>query len=466
MKRVGVIVGVLVVGTVLYERPDRLIRIASGSVSQIICSKTFVSGLDPAEIYAQDLRPEAGMGLVDWGLQYDVDHAGKRVRTTVFGMFESRAIYREGFGCALEFAATSAVATGDPPANPDNALSLLPDIAGPEPVVASDPALTRTLDQAFAEYPSGPRRWTQAVVIVHGGRVIAERYAPGYGVETPLLSHSIAKSVINALVGILVRQGKLSVSGSVPAPSWHQEQGDPRANVSIDELLRMDSGLPLDEGVGPGLAQRMWFTEGDTAAFAEHAPLATAPGTAWAYGNLGYALLSRAVRKAIGGAPHDIAAFAQRELFALLGMRHALIEFDSAGTPSGSNAMFATARDWARFGMLYLNDGIAGGRRILPEGWVAYSTRPTLNTGYGAGFWLNNVSTPIPTWGAPWGMPGVPRDTFFGRGYLGQYLVIVPSENLVVVRFGVSHGPGGDIRGTGALAHDVIAALHAGAASR
>jgi CubicO group peptidase (beta-lactamase class C family) len=451
---------------VLYERPDRLIRIASGSVSQTLCTKTFVSGLDPAEIYAQDLRPEAGMGLIDWGLRYDIDHARKQARTTVFGLFESRAIYREGFGCALQFAATPAVATGDPPTKTDNAPSLLPDIAGPEPVVAIDPALTRVLDQAFAEYPSGPRRWTQAVVIVHGGRVIAERYAPGYSVDMPLLSHSIAKSVINALVGILVGQGKLSVSGSVPALSWHQEHGDPRANVTIDELLRMDSGLPLDEGVGPGLAQQMWFTEGDTAAFAEHAQLATAPGTAWAYSNLGYALLSRAVRDAIGGTPDEIAAFAQRELFARLGMRHALIEFDSAGTPSGSNAMFATARDWARFGMLHLNDGMVGGHRLLPEGWVVYSTRPTLNTGYGAGFWLNNVSTPIPTWGAPWGMPGVPRDTFFGRGYLGQYLVIVPSETLVVVRFGVSHISGGDIKGIGALEHDVIAALHAGAASR
>ena len=124
--------------------------------------------------------------------------------------------------------------------------------------------------------------------------------------------------------------------------------------------------------------------------------------------------------------------------------------------------MFAPARDWARFGMLYLNNGMAGGRRILPEGWVVYSTRPTLNTGHGAGFWLNNVSTPIP----PWGMPSVPRVTFFGRGDLGQYLVIVPSENLIVVRFGVSHLPGGDIKGTGALEHDVIAALHAGATSR
>jgi len=205
----------------------------------------------------------------------------------------------------------------------------------------------------------------------------------------------------------------------------------------------------------------MWFTESDKAAFAARTPLANAPGTVWAYSNLGYELASRMVGDAIGGGPAEIAAFAQRELFALLGMSHAVMEFDGAGTLSGSNAMFATAREWAQFGLLYLNDGVAGGRRILPEGWVKYSTTPTLSMGYGAGFWLNTTDAEMPVWsGAHWGMPGAPRDAYFARGYLGQYIVIVPSENLVVVRFGSSHIPGGDIEGVGALVRDVIAALH------
>jgi hypothetical protein len=207
----------------------------------------------------------------------------------------------------------------------------------------------------------------------------------------------------------------------------------------------------------------MWFVEPDTAKFALSAPLDAPPGSRWAYSNLGYAILSRMVADAIGGQPRDISQFARRELFAPLGMRHAVIEFDSAGTPMGANAMFATAREWAQFGLLYLNDGVVGGKRILPAGWAAYSAKPTLDTGYGAGFWLNTVTTPIPVWGAPWGMPGAPRDAFFARGYLGQYVVIIPSERLVVVRFGASHLPGGDIKGVGALVHDVVASLHAAA---
>ena len=455
---IAILAAVLVAGAIFVFRPGLSIQLASGATSQNVCSKTFVSGVKPEEVYAEDMRPEPGMGLIAWALHFDVDRVRRDVRTTVFGGFESRSVYREGYGCVL-------VHDGIVPSAPapievsSDAPALLPEIGGPDLVTAADARLQAAVDAAFAERSSGPPRWTQAVVVVHDGRLIAERYAPGCGVDTPLLSHSIAKSVINALIGILTREGKVSVAAPAPLAGW-QADGDAGDKATIDQLLRMSSGLPLDEGMGPGLAQRMWFVEPDTAGFAKGQALTAAPNTRWAYSNLGYALLSRVVRDAIGGDEHAIFDFARRELFAPLGMKHVTMEFDAAGTPAGSNAMFATAREWAKFGLLYLNDGVVGGRRILPEGWVAYSRKQTLDSGYGAGFWLNVTDAPTTPWGRPWGLPGAPRDAYFGRGYMGQYLVIVPSENLIVVRFGSSHGPGGDAEGTGALVHDVVAALH------
>jgi len=429
------------------------IQIATSATSQYICTKTFVSGLEPKDIYAQDVRPEPGMGLIDWALHFDVDRERKDVRTTVLGLFESRSVYREGSGCVLVHAGARPVALA-PTAASDDVPALLPEVAGSEPV-AGDAALQVAIDRSFIEPASGPKRWTQVVVVVHDGRVIGERYAPGYGIDTPLLSHSIAKSAINALIGILVRDGKVSTADRV-ALVRRDADGDVGDGATVDQLLRMSSGLPFDERTGAQNAQRM-FIEPDTAKFAEATKLVAPPGTRWAYSNLGYALLSRIVRK---GDERAIRDFAQRELFGPLGMRHVTMEFDAAGTPAGADAMLATAREWAKFGLLYLNDGVVAGRRILPEGWVAYSTRQTLDAGYGAGFWLNVTNAPTTPWGLPWGLPGAPSDAYFARGYLGQFLIIVPSHNLIVVRFGASHGPGGDVEGVGALVRDVIATLH------
>jgi CubicO group peptidase (beta-lactamase class C family) len=126
-------------------------------------------------------------------------------------------------------------------------------------------------------------------------------------------------------------------------------------------------------------------------------------------------------------------------------MEHATLEFDRTGTPLASAFVYATARDWARFGQLYLNDGMAGTRRILPPGWVSYSTRPTLATGYGAGFWTNRVPGNVPQWGVPWGFEHAPADTYFARGAMGQYVIVIPSQRLVIIRFGNSQSRGDDI---------------------
>jgi CubicO group peptidase (beta-lactamase class C family) len=275
-----------------------------------------------------------------------------------------------------------------------------------------------------------------------------------------LLGHSITKSVVNALAGVLVRDGKLSVTEKAPVSDW-QSPDDGRKAITIENLLRMNAGFGFDEGGGASIATHMWYGEPDTADFAASAELQTAPGTRWGYSSRNFTLLSRIVGDRLKANPQAFRDFAWRELFGPLGMSSFTPEFDSAGTFMGAQASFATPRDWARFGQLYLNDGVVAGRRILPEGWVKWTTTPTLGTGYGAGFWLNNTDDVIEPWGMRWGIPGAPRDAFMARGYMGQYIVIVPSAKLVIVRFGQTHGKGAGIESVGALVSSVVEALKA-----
>lgn len=432
--------------------PASLLDEASGSVSQTLCSKTFVSGLPAEEVMRDHLLPEPGMDAIAWGIHYDIDRANKDVRTTVFGGSARTAEFKSGRGCTLRYPGMPApTALTSEPHTP----ALLPEIAGPD-TVTQDPRLVAALDAAFAE-PGGTRRNTLAIVVVRGGRIIAERYAPGIGPDTPLLSHSMAKSLVNALIGVRVREGALRVSDQAPVAAWRNAT-DAHAAITIDNLLRMNAGFGFDEGAGASAATHIWFSEPDMARAAAAAEVKSPPGAAWGYCSRCFITLSRILGDSIGGGPQGLHDFAQREIFDPLGMHTMTLEFDPTGTMMGANAAFGSPRDWARFGLLYLHDGVVGGRRILPEGWVKYSTQPTGASGYGAGFWLNTTDATIPEWRMDWGMPGAPRDAFFARGYMGQYTVIVPSADLVVVRLGQSHHRSAEIASVGKLVADVIAA--------
>jgi CubicO group peptidase (beta-lactamase class C family) len=263
---------------------------------------------------------------------------------------------------------------------------LLGEIAGPDVVAPSDPALKAALDHAFEEPAEPPFHRTKAVVVVHDGKVIAERYAADIGVDTQLLGFSMTKSVVNALIGILTQQGLTSPSLPAPVPEW---RGDNRREIEVEHLLRMTTGLALDEtnsGFDP--SSQMVYLRDDMAGSVVNAAVIAPPGTRWAYSSATTQLLARIIRDATGG-PEQTLAFAWRELFNPLGMRHVTLEFDASGTLQGSTYMLASARDWARFGLLYLNDGIVGGKRVLHEDWVDFSAAATLDIDYGAGFWTN-----------------------------------------------------------------------------
>jgi hypothetical protein len=449
------------VAAIVVFRPGKAARVATGLVSHTLCSETFVAGLDPARTFAETLQSMPGIRRLIPFLHYQIDRTRKEVAATLAGRFESRAFYREGIGCGLVYpaggsalAATAAAIRGED--RPSNA----PDIAGPAVVEPTDARLRAALDGAFAEPKGGPPRGTKAVIVLHDNRIVAERYAPGYGIDTPLLGWSMTKSVMNALIGILVRQGRLSVAAPAPVAAW-REPSDPRHAITVEQLMRMTSGLALDEtnsGFDP--SSRMLYTAPDMAGFAEAATLKAVPGTRYHYSSPSTILLSRIVRDAVGGRAEDVLRFAERELFGPLGMRHVTLELDATGTLIGSTYMYATARDWTRFGMLYANDGIAGGRRILPEGWVGYSATPTpgCQDGYGAGFFTNRGASDF---GQQRVRVGMPADSFFASGTQGQRIVIAPAERLVVVRLGRSQDWATfDIRGLIRLVADANAAIN------
>jgi CubicO group peptidase (beta-lactamase class C family) len=455
--RVLVLVAAATVSGCADSPATRALRIASASTSMTLCNAAFVSGLDPDQAYQDEVRQAPGMRWVSWTLRYEIDRVRREVNTTIASTVSRRAVYRDGFGCVLALGAAAPFTWKRPPSDvsPPDPYSSLSQAGTVQP---TDRNLRQAIDEAFAETRGSSRRNTQAVVVVHHGQLIAERYAPGISPTTPLPGHSLSKSVIHALVGILTLQGKVQPDLPVPLKEW-QSAADGRQAITPNQLLSMAGGLPWDEyhgGFDP--ATRLWFDEPDPYQFAQGVRLDNKPGTYWAYSNLGYTVLSRLVREQTGGTPMDVLAFAQGELFAPLDMRHMVISFDLTGTPMGANGFLASARDWARLGLLYLDDGRVAGRQLLPSGWVASARSPTLGAGYGRGFWLNNTHAPHPLPGH-WGMPEAPPDTFFGRGYLGQFIVIVPSQDLIVVRLGISYRTGGDIATVGHMVAKVIEAL-------
>ena len=282
---------------------------------------------------------------------------------------------------------------------------------------------------AFRTPPPPSHGETLALLVVHRGRLVFERYAPGKGADDTFPSWSVAKSLLHAVTGPLVAAGKLALDAPAPVPAW-RTPGDPRGAITLEHLLRMVDGLDfveVYEASGRSDVIDMLFQRGkdDIAAYAAARPLAHPPGTYWNYSSGTSNLVAAIVGAAVGGGRDGMAAHLERTLFAPLGMRSAKPRFDPAGTFIGSSYVFATARDFARFGLLYLRDGVWEGERLLPPGWVDHARTPTPASfgRYGAHWWLALDGTAI----------------FSANGFLGQYIVVDPERDLVVVRLGVSN---------------------------
>lgn len=412
----------------------------AGFAAKHLCSLVYYSKLKPER--ARALYVDDAVYPLSLALTVSYDDVGRRVRVTGFGIWSAEARMRDGLGCTL----TTALPEGtelqtlrlrkviDVPlrALPPDAVSMTFD----------DEALERALQRIFNE-----GRSTLAVVIMHQGNLVADRYAPGITQDTPLPGWSMAKSLTATLTGVLVRRGDLDVWAAGAIPAWQQDATG--AGVTLDQLLRMTSGLDLlEDQSGADPNTQMLFTEPDAAAYAADRGLQETPGSHWEYMSGSTVLVARAVVNASGGTLQTSQQFMREGLFGPLGAASFVMEPDLAGTFIGSSFALADAHDWAKLGQLYLNDGVWNGQRLLPENWRDYVVRHTPQSGtasYGAGFWtMERAENRL-----------VPPDIFYASGFQGQTVAVVPSRELVIVRLGAGYPSG-----IWPLVADVIAALH------
>jgi len=440
---VGLSVGIGAIAFVL----SQVAAIASGFFAKQLCSAVFVAGRDPREVAEGDLRwfhPRTAMRAIRWSVD-----PGGAVHADLIGIGMRRAEFRGEHGCALvppsTFTGTTANTATTPPRVIPARVTDAPSSPFPwtRPAVVPD-ALSSVVEAAFTESSTDParQRRTRAIVIVRDGELLAERYAAGFDQDSRLPGWSIAKSVTHALVGALVKDGRLQIDAPVPIPAW-RAPGDPRGAITWEHLLRLTSGLAFDENyVSPfSDVNRMLWLVADAGAYAAGVAAGHPPGRRWAYDSGTTNVLLHALRQALERDPRDpttLRSFLRERILEPIGAAGMLIEADAGGTPVGSSFIHATAREYTRFGWLYANDGVWAGTRLLPEGWLAHAMRETPGSAghYGAHFWI--------------GMRGDAARPAAGRtlppmlhatGFAGQVITIVPSARLVIVRLGHTVDP-------------------------
>ncbi len=419
---------VLVGASWLIVSPPALLSVGSGYAAKIVCSSVFVSGRDPAQVLAEDVQAP-GHPLLKL-MRQDVDLAGKTVTTHLLGLFApGYAAWHEGFGC-------SSVPDGDFRAAHQAVSDVaLPKLPAADPAIAWPDGEAVTLDESLSALLAdaslaGPSM--RAIVVVHEGRIVAEAYGEGFAATTPLLGWSMTKSVNAALIGRLMQAGALSLEMKGLFPEW---RADARSEITLAQLLAMESGLAFNEGYGDVAdVTRMLFLEPDMTRFVLSLPLEANPGEKFNYSSGTAMLLSRLWMGVLGGRSQAL-SFPAKALFAPLGMASAVMEPDETGIFVGSSYMYATARDWARFSLFLLDDGVWKGSRLLPAGFVGAMATPTKASG--------GAYSRMQTWTMGPGREsdtdyGLPDDTFWVLGHDGQSAAIIPSRKLAVIRLGLT----------------------------
>ena len=414
---IGAVLLVAILGGGIYL--DSLMPVITGYAAKNLASAVFVSGRNVEEVEALDLN----FSLIRFASN-TVDYENKTV-TSRFLWCTSTAVYREGYGVTL-------LCGDDANKLREQVFPLLPDTTIVKPLPQGDSAVSARLapiakafvdDHAYHGHPF-------AFVVLHKGGIVAEHYDQGIGPDTKLLSWSMAKSFVNALVGMMVKDSLIDVHAPLPIPEW---QDDDRKTITLHDLMQMQSGLEWNEDYGARSdVNVMLHCEEDMGLYALQKPLEYKPGTHWYYSSGSTNIVVRYLRS-LFSSDEAFLSYMRERLFAPLGIRNAIFEQDMSGTPVGSSYLYITAKNFARFGQMYLDDGCVDDERILPEGWVDYTCTPASNSEnrYGAFFWLNRGGK----------YPDVPKDMYWCDGHDGQCIFIIPSCQLVVVILGYSPKP-------------------------
>ncbi len=407
----------------LYPR----ILIINSYVAKNVCSCVFS---------AQRTNPEQDLNFfpINWA-HYEIDPKDSTVSSRVLGLGQRKAIYRKGYGCSILIESEAEQVRAQ--TFPREVLFAQADTSQywprgekiqdslPENLEIDD--LREAVDQAFDQRGEAIIENTRAVVVIYQGQLIAEQYAEGFDQNTPLTGWSATKSIVNALLGILVKEGKIDLKKPAPIAAW---QEDLRRKITWENLLQMTSGLAWEEYYSsPSDATELLFNQESAYDYAIQSAAKFPADSVWYYSSGTTNILSGLIRQVLNN-DTTYQHFPYQALFQKIGMRSAVMEMDASGNFVGSSFSFATARDWARLGLLYLQDGVWEGERILPKGWVTYSTSSSraAKGRYGAHIWLNQSQK----------LQDVPSDMYSFNGFQGQRVYVIPSRDLVVVRLGLS----------------------------
>ncbi|APQ18964.1 serine hydrolase domain-containing protein [Maribacter hydrothermalis] len=424
MKKIKLLLGAAILAIIIlaYFNYPKL-NLISGYASKNMASNVFIADRDLVDVTLNDHE----MTLINLS-DCTVSENDKSAIATVFGLMPRTAVYKEGLGAVLTNNEFSKHNFNSVPHRTiiKNSLPFPFGNNGIKDTILDNVDYDK-LAVAFSNAFKDSLQKTRSLLVVHKNEIIGEQYIRGFTKDTPILGWSMTKSVLATLYGILEYQGKMNMDFK-PFSNEIQMKGL-KSNITINHLLRMESGLAWDEDYFKiSDVSRMLFLASDMTVAQRNNEIIAAPTEIWNYSSGTTNLLSGILREQFN-THQEYLDFPYQELIDKIGMNSMLLETDLVGNYVLSSYGWATTRDWAKFGLLYLNNGNWNGERLFSDSWVSYISKPTLNSNgtYGAHFWLN----------ADGKYPDISKELYSVNGFQGQRIFIIPSKELVVVRTGL-----------------------------